>query len=59
MEEATGKNSIFVIVTTKFAVPSPSFQSNPKVADWHLRTEEQMIKRMMSRRKVNDRLTIL
>ena len=27
-------------VKTKFAVTSPSFQSNPKVADRHLRIEE-------------------
>ena len=37
---AIEKDAIFATVKTKFAVSSPSFQSNPKVADWHLRTEE-------------------
>ena len=37
---AIEKTSIFATVKTKLAVPSPNLQSNPKVADWHLRTEE-------------------
>lgn len=37
---AIEKDAIFAIVKTKFAVPSPSFQSNPKVANRHLRAEE-------------------
>lgn len=37
---AIEKDAIFAIVKTKFAVSSPSFQSNPKVANRHLRTEE-------------------
>lgn len=56
---AIEKDAIFAIVKTKFAVSSPSFQSNPKVANRHLRTMEKMIKMMMSRKRVNDRLTIL
>lgn len=37
---AIEKDAIFAIVKTKFAVSSPSFQSNPKVANRHLRTME-------------------
>ncbi len=37
---AIEKDAIFAIVKSKFAVSSPSFQSNPKVANRHLRTEE-------------------
>ena len=37
---AIEKDAIFAIVKTKFAVSSPSFQSNPKVANRHLRAEE-------------------
>ena len=37
---AIEKGAIFATVKTKFAVPSPNSESNPKVADWHLRTEE-------------------
>ena len=38
---AIEKDAIFVAtVKTKFAVSSPSFQSNPKVANRHLRTME-------------------
>lgn len=37
---AIEKVTIFAIVKTKFAVLSPSFLSNPKVAKRHLRTME-------------------
>lgn len=37
---ALEKDTTFATVKTKFAVTSPSFQSNPKVADRHLRIEE-------------------
>ncbi len=37
---AIEKGTTFATVKTKFAVTSPSFQSNPKVADRHLRIEE-------------------
>lgn len=37
---AIEKDTTFTTVKTKFAVTSPSFQSNPKVADRHLRIEE-------------------
>lgn len=37
---AIEKDTTFATVKTKFAVTSPSFQSNPKVADRHLRIEE-------------------
>ena len=56
---AIEKLTIFAIVKTKFAVSSPSFLSNPKVANKHLKNGGVDDKMMMSRRKVNDRLTIL
>jgi hypothetical protein len=37
---AIEKDAIFAIVKTKFAVSSPNFQSNSKVANRHLRAEE-------------------
>lgn len=37
---AIEKDAIFATVKTKFAVTSPNSESNPKVADRHLRTEE-------------------
>lgn len=37
---ALEKDTTFATVKTKFTVTSPSFQSNPKVADRHLRIEE-------------------
>ena len=37
---AIEKDTIFAIIKTKSAVSSPNFQSNPKVANRHLRAEE-------------------
>lgn len=37
---AIEKDTIFATVKTKSAVSSPNFQSNPKVANRHLRAEE-------------------
>lgn len=37
---AIEKDTIFATVKTKSAISSPNFQSNPKVANRHLRAEE-------------------